>query len=103
LRTSSTRVARFTDLVNERPATIVDARDPTDHATGMIRGAIAAHVSRLGKRSLDVEGEVWVHCQSGYRAAVAVGFLERSGGSVTAIMDNLTPEIIAELSRLNGD
>lgn len=91
---STVRIATFADLLNERPATVVDARDPNDHAQGMIPGAIPAHVSALAKQPVAEDSEVWVHCQGGYRAAVASGFLERAGCTVTAVMDDLSKAAI---------
>jgi rhodanese-related sulfurtransferase len=33
------------------------------------------------------EGEVWVHCASGYRASVAASFIDAAGRPVVAIDD----------------
>jgi rhodanese-related sulfurtransferase len=33
------------------------------------------------------DGEVWVHCASGYRAAIAASLLDRAGVTVVAIDD----------------
>jgi len=86
---TTTRVARFTDVVREQPDKLIDARDPSDHREGIIEGAIPAHVSVLATESVVADQPVWVHCQSGYRASVAVGLLERQGCEVTAVVDNL--------------
>jgi len=32
-------------------------------------------------------GEVWVHCQAGYRASVAASFLDAAGRTVVAVDD----------------
>ena len=32
-------------------------------------------------------GEVWVHCQAGYRSAVAASLLQAAGRTVTAVDD----------------
>jgi rhodanese-related sulfurtransferase len=32
-------------------------------------------------------GEVWVHCASGYRAALAASLLDRAGRTVVAVDD----------------
>ena len=85
---STTRIADFADLVASRPAHIVDVRDPVDHATGTISGAIPAHVSAVARDGVTVDGpDVWVHCAGGYRAMIATGFLERQGYSVTTVVD----------------
>lgn len=89
------RIATFEDLGREQPDAIVDARDPTDHATGMIPGAIPAHVSTLARDAVVRDTDVWVHCQSGYRAAVAAGFLERAGCTVTVVVDDLSEAAVS--------
>jgi glyoxylase-like metal-dependent hydrolase (beta-lactamase superfamily II)/rhodanese-related sulfurtransferase len=87
-------IATFSDLVAKRPDQIVDARDPLDHAQGMIRGAIPAHVSVIAKQGVSVDGpDVWVHCGGGYRAMVATGFLERLGYRVTTVVDSAPPDL----------
>jgi rhodanese-related sulfurtransferase len=34
------------------------------------------------------EGEVWVHCRSGFRAAIAAGLLARAGRTVVHVDDD---------------
>jgi len=46
-------------------------------------------VHELVARMADIPaGEVWVHCQSGYRAAVAASLLDAAGRSVVLIDDD---------------
>ena len=91
----ATRTARFVDVMRERPKVLIDARDPADHAGGIIDGAIPAHVSALAQSTVVSDQPVWVHCQSGYRAAVSIGFLERSGCDVTAVIDDLPAQLVS--------
>jgi hydroxyacylglutathione hydrolase len=45
----------------------------------------------LQSRIRDVPGrghEVWVHCTSGYRAAIAASLLDRAGRTVVAVNDD---------------
>lgn len=100
VETATTQVAAFADVVEQVPSVLIDARDPVDHAAGMIKGAYPSHVSEIAMGSVagmvasGDSSDVWVHCQSGYRAAVATGFLERAGYKVTAVIDNLTPAYV---------
>lgn len=94
---STTRIANFSDLAATRPGSIVDVRDPIDHAEGTIRGAIPAHVSTVARDGVVIDGsDVWVHCAGGYRAIIATGFLERQGYQVTTVVDT-APANLAEL------
>ena len=97
----TTQVATFADVAGLAPEALIDVRDPVDHAAGMVKGAYPAHVSAIARGSvaggsLPVDAtDVWVYCQSGYRAAVATGFLERDGCNVTAVIDDLTPAYLS--------
>jgi rhodanese-related sulfurtransferase len=84
-------VATFADVLDAQPDVLLDVRDPVDHAAGMIPGALPIHVSVVARQDTDTTDEdVWVHCESGYRAAVAVGFLERQGKNVTVVADSFS-------------
>lgn len=86
---ATSRVATFGDLFDEDPSTVLDVRDPVEFADGSLPGALNVHVGNLGERMADIpEGEVWVHCASGYRASAAVGLLERAGRSPVLVKDN---------------
>lgn len=88
---SSTAVATFADLLAASPEVLLDVRDPLDHAAGMVSGAVPIHVSVVARQDMESsEDDVWVHCESGYRAAVAIGFLERQGKSVTVVADSFS-------------
>lgn len=85
----SASVATFADLLAADPEVVLDVRDPVDHAAGMIAGAVPIHVSVVAREDIDTSAdEVWVHCETGYRATVAVGFLERQGKHVTIVADS---------------
>ena len=84
------RVATFDELEVVRPAAIVDARDPIEAAAASLDGALNIHVSQLTERASEVPaGEVWVHCASGYRSAIAASLLERLGRQPVAVVDDL--------------
>ncbi len=66
-------------------------RDPVEHRDGIIEGAVPVHVAEFVADPLRFGGtHVLIHCQSGYRAAVAAGFAEAAGADVTVIADSIT-------------
>jgi glyoxylase-like metal-dependent hydrolase (beta-lactamase superfamily II)/rhodanese-related sulfurtransferase len=88
---SSVPVATFADLAGERPDRHLDVRDPRElREDGAIPGARNIHISRLEEEMGRVpEGTVWVSCASGFRAAIAAGFLERAGRSPVLVVDDV--------------
>jgi glyoxylase-like metal-dependent hydrolase (beta-lactamase superfamily II)/rhodanese-related sulfurtransferase len=82
-------VVTFADLPEGR-GIVVDVRDPVEHLAGVIPGARLGHVADVAR---DPEAfsadEVFVHCQGGYRAAVAAGFIEATGATVSVVYDDL--------------
>jgi rhodanese-related sulfurtransferase len=84
-------VADFTDLEavrRHRPVVILDVRRDHEWDDSHITGAVHIPIHQLPARIGDVpEGEVWVHCQAGYRASVAASFLDAAGRAVVAVDD----------------
>ncbi len=82
-------VITFADL-SGKTGTVVDVRDPVEHRAGVIEGAKLGHLVDI---ATDPEAysadEVLVHCQGGYRAGIAAGFLEATGAKVTVVYDSL--------------
>ena len=71
-----------------RPVTVLDVRRGSEHAEGHIEGAVHVPIHELPRRTGDVpDGEVWVHCASGYRASVAASLLDAAGRRVVAVDD----------------
>ena len=67
---------------------VLDVREPREWRAGRLPGALNIPVHQLGVRVHEVlPGEVWVHCQAGYRAAVAAGLLDRAGRDVVLVDD----------------
>jgi glyoxylase-like metal-dependent hydrolase (beta-lactamase superfamily II)/rhodanese-related sulfurtransferase len=85
-------VASFADLAevrHHRQVSVLDVRRGTEHRTAHLLGAVHIPIHELPKRLSDVPaGEVWVHCQGGYRASVAASFLDAAGRQVVAIDDD---------------
>ncbi len=85
----SYRVADFAALAAARrtgPVRILDARRDDEWRDGHVEGAMHIPVHQLMNRQDEVpDGEVWVYCGSGYRAAIAASILDRSGREVVLI------------------
>jgi hydroxyacylglutathione hydrolase len=80
-------VVGWPDLVAARQANklevVLDTRRDDEWAAGHIEGAVHIPLHELRNRLADVPpGRVWVHCGSGYRAAVAASILHRAGRDV---------------------
>jgi hydroxyacylglutathione hydrolase len=70
---------------------VLDVRRPDERAAGSIPGSthIPMHdlLDRLGEIPT---GQVWVHCASGFRAAIAASLLDRAGFDVVLVDDDFT-------------
>jgi hydroxyacylglutathione hydrolase len=85
---ATTPYVSFADL-NGTDANILDVRDPVEHLAGVIPGADLIHLADMARNPAPyAKDEVMVHCQGGYRAGIAVGFLEAQGSNVTVIYDS---------------
>ncbi|MEU3648791.1 MBL fold metallo-hydrolase [Lentzea sp. NPDC034063] len=83
--------ASFADLAavrHHRPVAILDVRRNLEWAGEHVNGAVHVPLHDLLHR-LDAvpRGEVWVHCQSGYRASIAASVLAANGRRVVVIDD----------------
>jgi hydroxyacylglutathione hydrolase len=87
-------VADFTDLESVRrhhPVIILDVRRDQEWDASHISGAVHIPLHQLPARLAEVPaGEVWVHCEAGYRASVAASFLDAAGRTVVAVDDEYT-------------
>jgi glyoxylase-like metal-dependent hydrolase (beta-lactamase superfamily II)/rhodanese-related sulfurtransferase len=63
------------------PPTIVDVRSETEHAGGHIAGSVNIPLSHLDERSGEIPTgrPVAVHCEGGYRSAIAASLLQKLG------------------------
>jgi hydroxyacylglutathione hydrolase len=84
-------VADFSDLHQarqHRPLVVVDVRRDLEWKASHIDGAIHLPLHELPGRLAEVpEGELWVHCQTGYRASMAASILDAAGRTVVAVDD----------------
>lgn len=81
---SSYRLTDFAGLAAEvaagRAPVIVDARRRLEWDDSHIDGAIHLPLHELSARMDELpDGEIWVHCQSGFRASIAASLIARSG------------------------
>lgn len=83
-------VITFAEYRHGEGGVLLDVRDPVEHRTGIIEGAVPVHVSDFAvEPGRYVDGEATIHCQTGYRSAIAAGFAEAAGARVTVIVDDI--------------
>jgi rhodanese-related sulfurtransferase len=84
--------ATFDDLADARgdpDLVVLDVRRDDERAEGAIDGALHIPLHDLEARLPEIpDGQVWVHCASGYRASIAASLLDRAGRAVIAIDDD---------------
>ncbi|UNZ20437.1 MBL fold metallo-hydrolase [Streptomyces sp. 891-h] len=88
--------ARFADLADARESgkelgkdlVVLDVRRDSERANGYIDGSVHIPIHQLPDRTGEVPpGQVWVHCASGMRAAIAASLLDAVGREVIAVDD----------------
>ena len=94
-------VADFAALAavrHHRPVTILDVRRDSEWGKSHLDGAVHIPLHDLPARISEVPGgELWVHCQGGYRAAVAASLLDAADRTVVAIDDDYDRAAMAGL------
>lgn len=94
--------ASFADLAqirHHRPVVVLDVRRRLERADTRIGGSVHVPLQDLPKRLDDVpEGEVWVHCAAGYRAAIAASLLQAAGRQVVHIDDDFARAVDLNLT-----
>ncbi|MGN6607372.1 MAG: MBL fold metallo-hydrolase [Jatrophihabitans sp.] len=72
-----------------RPVVVLDVRREDEFRSARIAGAVNIPIHELPRRVDEVpEGELWVHCASGYRASIAASILNAAGRTLVAIDDS---------------
>ena len=85
----STSFEELADARAHREVIVLDVRREDEWAEGHVDGAVNIPLHELDDRLGDVpKGELWVHCASGYRAAIAASLLDRTGHVVVAVDDD---------------
>ena len=91
---SSFPLATFAELAalrRHRPVTVLDVRRNLEWADGHLDGALHIPLPDLPSRLGDVPpDEIWVHCHSEYRAAIAASLLQATGRLVVCVDDDFT-------------
>ena len=68
---------------------LLDVRRDGEWKAARIDGAVHIPLHELEARMAEIpDGEVWVHCGGGYRAAVAASLLDAAGRDVVLISDH---------------
>ena len=84
--------ARFADLEavsRHRPVVLLDVRLTGEWAQSHLKGAMHVPLHDLPARLDEVpDGEVWVYCGGGHRAAIAASILDAAGRDVVAVDDS---------------
>jgi len=97
----SLRLAKYDDLAAAMTAgrpVVLDVRRPLEWAAGHIAGARHIPLYELSGRAGELPpGEVWVHCQAGYRAIVAASLLVARGRQVVSVDDDFANAAAAGL------
>jgi hydroxyacylglutathione hydrolase len=84
---------------DRRPLIVLDVRRRSEWEAWHIDGALHIPLHELAARMEEVPlGEIWVHCQAGYRAAIAASMLAARGRSVVAIDDEFSRSRTAGLA-----
>ena len=80
--------AALESVRRHRPVVILDVRRDSEWGASHISGAVHIPLHQLPARLAEVPaGEVWVHCEAGYRASVAASFLDAADRTVVAVDD----------------
>ncbi|WP_405595411.1 MBL fold metallo-hydrolase [Streptomyces sp. NBC_01410] len=83
--------ATFADLAGHSKdgVVVLDVRRASERSAGFIEGSVHIPIHALHRRVHEVpEGQVWVHCAGGMRAAIAASLLDAAGRDVVAVDDS---------------
>jgi hydroxyacylglutathione hydrolase len=84
-----TDFAGYQRVRDARPVVLLDVRRDSEWDAARISGAVHIPLHELPRRIGEVpDGEVWVHCQAGYRASIAASLLDAAGRNVVLIDDD---------------
>lgn len=80
--------ATLAGLADRGSLVVLDVRRSGERQGSHLEGSVHIPLHELAARMADLpDGEIWVHCEGGYRAAVAASFLAAHGRQVVAIND----------------
>lgn len=96
----SYRVAGFAEVSRRDAGTILDVRRDDELAKGSVTDALHVPLAALpASMSRLPIGPLWVHCASGFRAAIAASILARAGRDVVLIDDEFGRAVDLGLTR----
>jgi hydroxyacylglutathione hydrolase len=85
-------LATFADLADvrhHREVVVLDVRRASEYDEEHIEGAVNIPIHEIPDRIGEVpDGELWVHCASGYRSSIAASFLVAAGRTLVAVDDD---------------
>ncbi|NUT03566.1 MAG: MBL fold metallo-hydrolase [Hamadaea sp.] len=94
--------ATFAELAkvrHHRPIVVLDVRRNLEWQESHVPGAVHIPLHELPRRLADVpDGEVWVHCASGYRASIAASLLHAAGREVVHVDGDYASAFLKETS-----
>ena len=68
---------------------MLDVRRREEYENSHLPGAVNIALHELPDRIDEVPGgQVWVHCESGYRSSIAASMLDRAGRAVVLVDDD---------------
>ncbi|GAA3929238.1 MBL fold metallo-hydrolase [Actinomadura viridis] len=86
------------EVRHHRPVVVLDVRRDLERKESHIEGSVHIPLQDLPRRTAEIpDGEVWVHCASGYRASIAASILAAAGRRVVTVDDGYRPEIASAL------
>ena len=80
---------------------VLDARAPDEWELGSPAGSLMAYAPDVASSTpdeLDPSREVWIACETGYRASIAASFLQRDGFDPVVLVDAGMPEVMAAIA-----
>jgi len=101
---ASLRLAKFGDLAAATGAgtggpVVLDVRRRLEWEAGHLAGAVHIPLHELPGRAAELPpGEVWVHCESGYRSVLAASILAARGRRVVSVNDDFANAAAAGLA-----
>ncbi|HEX6932793.1 MAG TPA: MBL fold metallo-hydrolase [Streptosporangiaceae bacterium] len=98
-----TDFAGYVRAREQREVILLDVRRQSEWETSRIGAAAHIPLHELAGRLPEIgPGQVWVHCQSGYRASVAAAMLDAAGRDVVLIDDDFSSAERAGLAESDG-
>ncbi|NUT18879.1 MAG: MBL fold metallo-hydrolase [Hamadaea sp.] len=81
--------AELAQVRHHRPVVVLDVRRALEWKQAHLPGAIHIPLHDLPQRIAEIpDGELWIHCASGYRASIASSMLSAAGRNVVHVDDD---------------